>query len=115
MAYPTFLPTLQPDAEIPRQRKPNMYVNQFGDGYEQVVVNGRNNQMEELPCKWTNATASEAAYIIGFLEERKGRPFLYKLYNQGPLKTYRCTDYAPAQKRGNYYNITATLKQTASL
>ena len=113
MAYPTFKPPVNPDSALDRQHTPAIRTSQFGDGYEQTTITGINSDMEIINPKWTNARKAEADYILDFLGERKGRPFYYQPYGQGAIRCYRCETYNDRQKRGNYYDITATFKQTA--
>jgi phage-related protein len=113
MAFPTFLPISHPDQAMARPRKPLTISHKFGDGYEQVALLGINSDMETINPKWTNANFAEGTYIINFLTERKGRPFLYQPNGKGPVRCYRCTEWDAPEKKGRYFDITATFVQTA--
>lgn len=115
MSNPTFSPPVHPDSAMDRGYRPLIRVSSFNDGYEQVTVLGRNSNMEDMSPRWTNARQAEATYIIDFLKERKGRPFLYQPNGQGAINTYRCEQYNVRQKRGNYYDISASFKQMATI
>jgi phage-related protein len=114
MTIATFSPTGYPDNAMDRTVKPRTIVHGFGDGYEQTASEGINTTFEEISPNWTNVNFTQGTYIINFLAARKGKPFYWQPNGEGPLNVYRCTEYTFKKKKGQYFDISAKLKQTAA-
>lgn len=83
----------------------------FGDGYEQAVEDGLNNQSESWPVTFTGM-ASRILEIRKFLDKHKGAKAFLWTPPLGVLGLYKCNGYKPVHRGGQVYAITATFQQT---
>jgi phage-related protein len=68
-----------PDKNYKRNRKPNVRVTKFGDGYEQRKVIGINNTSEEYTLSFVNRPESEIDDLNTFFESLNGvDTFIFK-------------------------------------
>lgn len=84
---------------------------QFGDGYEQSVVDGINNRSSSFSLAFIG-DATKITAILAFLDDHAGAtPFLWT----PPLRSqllFKCKTYTEPTKDGNVYSISATFDQT---
>lgn len=60
--------------------KPKVKINQFGNGYQQRINDGINNNLIEFSLLFENRSEKETVSILHFLNERKGQEaFIYNL------------------------------------
>jgi phage-related protein len=83
----------------------------FGDGYEQAVEDGLNNQSESWPVTFTGM-AARILEIRKFLDKHKGAKAFLWTPPLGVLGLYKCNGYKPVHRGGSVYAITATFEQT---
>lgn len=84
---------------------------QFGDGYEQSVEDGLNNQSQSWPLVFTGAKP-RVMLIKAFLDRHKGAKAFLWTPPLGDLGLYKCNGYKPVHRGGQVYAITATFQQT---
>ena len=84
---------------------------QFGDGYEQSVEDGLNNQSQSWPLVFTGAKP-RVMLIKAFLDRHKGAKAFLWTPPLGELGLYKCKGYKPVHRGGQVYAITATFLQT---
>lgn len=92
-------------------RAPVLRPIKFGDGYEQSVPNGLNNNPASWPVTIGELTDMEARQIMLFLDSFGGhRPFWWR-DPDGKLLQYKCTEYERTYSDDDRNNVTATFKQ----
>ena len=79
-----------PDNGITRERKPNVKVAQFGDGYSQRNSFGKNQIAMDLTLTWTNISAAEKTILENFFNAHaRGQAFFYTMPDEAtPRKWY---------------------------
>lgn len=76
--YPNFWWKPSYDAKI--NTKPRIKVNKFGNGYEQRINDGINNNLIEFSLVLDNRSEKETVSILHFLQQRNGQEsFVYNL------------------------------------
>ena len=88
-----------------------MHTAKFGDGYEQNVPAGINNEKQS----WNVVCNGYRPYVIdtvlAFVRGRKGRAFRWT--PPGAVQGwYKCPRYQVKNEGGNYYIVTFTFEQT---
>lgn len=94
--------------------KPKIKTNQFGNGYQQRVNDGINNNLIEFSLNFENRNEKETVSILHFLKERNGQEsFIYNvqtIYSKSTnsLNTrYICSEWASNYISYNNYSIEA--------
>jgi phage-related protein len=83
---------------------------QFGNGYEQSVEDGLNNQSQSWPLVFTGAKP-RVMLIKAFFDRHKGAKAFLWTPPLGELGLYKCKGYKPVHRGGQVYAITATFLQ----
>ena len=109
MATTTF--TWVPDNGSPTTFKPRILSGRFGDGYEQRVKDGINNNPAEKKLTFSAQTLSERNAIMDFLSARGGvEAFNFTDYS-GVTGVYVCKEWEESPTSAAAYHITATFEQ----
>lgn len=94
--------------------KPRVKINQFGNGYQQRVNDGINNNLIEFSLNFENRSEKETVSILHFLRERNGQEsFIYNvptIYSKSAnsLNTrYVCSEWTSNYISYNNYSIEA--------
>lgn len=82
----------------------------FGDGYEQVALNGINNKSQSWPLTFTGLI-DRLTPIRDFLDARGGAQSFLWTPPLGAQGFYRCGEYTLQPMGGRLFQITATFKQ----
>lgn len=112
---------VRPDRNLSIATKPNVFVANFGDGYEQRVYNGINNKKKEMSLVFNNRDNEEVDDIVSFLEPRVGvHSFNYTFPNSNEpsgLETIKvvCDEYSVAYINCNTSNLTMKVRQVYEL
>lgn len=98
--------------------KPRIKINQFGNGYQQRIIDGLNNNLIELSLVFENRTEKETISILHFLKERNAQAsFVYNLptiysKTQSNLNTkFICPQWESSYISYNNYSIQITLNE----
>lgn len=83
----------------------------FGEGYEQVVADGINNESQSWPLTFTGSK-ERVQEIIDFLRARKGYQSFYWTPPFGQQALFRCAEYDPAHMGGKQWTLSATFEQS---
>ena len=94
--------------------KPRIKVNRFGNGYEQRVNDGINNNLMELTLNFDNRSEIEAVSILHFLNARNAQqafiynlPTIYAKSNSNLNTEFVCPEWSPTYISYNNYSIEA--------
>lgn len=82
----------------------------FGDGYDQSVANGINNEKQTWNAT-LNGTSAYVALPLAFLRTQAGGAFRWTP-PRGTQGWYRCLDYGLRDVGGGYFVLTMTFQQT---
>lgn len=86
----------------------------FGDGYEQVIKDGINNDLLTVSVNFEGRSVQEATAIIHFLESRQGKDIFFwrppSPYNS--LKKFICRQFQSAIAFQDNMNVSATFQET---
>jgi phage-related protein len=95
--------------------KPRIKINRFGNGYEQRVNDGINNNLIELSLKFDNRSEIEAVSILHFLNARNAQesfiynlPTIYAKSSSNLSTEFVCPEWSPTYISYNNYSIEAT-------
>jgi phage-related protein len=93
---------------------PRVKINKFGNGYEQRVVDGINNNLIEFDLTFENRSELETVSILHFLQQRNGQEsFIYNVptifsKSLSNLNTrFVCAQWSPSYVSYNNYSIEA--------
>tara|TARA_B100000902_G_C27040737_1_gene779173 strand:+ start:446 stop:820 length:375 start_codon:yes stop_codon:yes gene_type:complete len=107
----------RPDKGMTRSSKPRRHIAKFGDGYEQRLANGINNNEEEYGVSFSNRTKEEIDDIIAFLENKGGVtaftftvPDTNESGNEVAIKVV-CDNWNKTYAYGDYYSANATFRR----
>ena len=89
-------------------------VNEFGDGYAQVIRTGINTHEQEVTLTWAWLSAADADAIEAFLLARNGESFSYTLPSENTAKLWRCLEWTTHYVEKGGRSITAKFKRTYS-
>ncbi|RSK77852.1 phage tail protein [Pandoraea apista] len=84
---------------------------QFGDGYEQRVADGLNNQRSSYQLTFVGDAAKISA-ILAFLDAHAGAKSFFWTPSLRPQALFVCEKYSDPVKDGSIYTISATFDQT---
>ena len=82
----------------------------FGDGYEQVAIDGINAVMKEWTVTFTDLTESEADSLMNLINGVYGILIDWQSPDDASPKNYRIKSYTATRKRGKIVSISCTLK-----
>ena len=106
-----------PDKTLTRNNKPRVIKIQFGDGYEQRVQEGINNNTQNFSVSFNNRPKAEIDDIMAFLDNKAGTTafdFTYPDTNaSGNERTVKvvCEDYTQTYSFDDFYSCTATFRR----
>lgn len=94
--------------------KPKLIINQFGNGYQQRIKDGLNNNMAEFSVSFQNRSEKEAVSILHFLNERNAQesfvynmPTIYNKNNSSLNTRFICPEWTSNYISYNNYSIQA--------
>lgn len=111
------LGVVNPDRGYSRSNEPQVFVAEFGDGYEQRVANGINNIKQKLEVGFVNRPKDEIDDIVAFFESKKGATaFNFTIAdtnggsNEDTVKVV-CESWNQTWKYDDYYDLKATFRR----
>jgi phage-related protein len=103
--------TWTPDAKPTGKYSNRTKSARFGDGYEQVVADGINNESQSWPLTFTSSKV-RADQIMAFLRARKGYQSFSWKPPFGDQALFRCTEYTATDLGGGQWAVSATFDQS---
>lgn len=105
------------------QIKPAVSVIKFGNGYEQRIADGINNNLQKFNLNFEGRDKNETRAIAHFLHKRKGvdsfffdAPFPYNFdASQSYPKRFICDEWDVTYNFYNNYNITSKFSETSNI
>lgn len=105
------------------QMKPSVNLIKFGNGYEQRIADGINNNLQRFNLNFEGRDKNETRAIAHFLHKRKAvdsfffdAPFPYNFdISQSYPKRFICDEWDIAYNFYNNYNLTAKFSETANV
>ena len=106
-------PSIAPDYGLAKQSAPVIRKVQFGDGYEQRLRFGLNQNPKTWPLTWSNITNAEAAQIEAFLDARADDGDSFDWTPPDTTTSYKwvCETWDKTMNVFNRNTITATFRQ----
>ena len=105
------LGVVAPDKGFTRSNKPIVFVQKFGDGYEQRIANGINNLEQQFSLNFANRPKDEIDDIIAFFESKKGATAFDYIFsdtnagsNEETVKVV-CEDWSQTWDYDDYYSL----------
>jgi len=106
------------DRGLSRTSTHNVLTAQFGDGYEQRVLNGINTKQDLFNISFNNRTAEDITLIAAFFDSKAGKSFDFVItdsYSLGSLSNstikVTCNDYSVNYTREQFHSLSCTLKR----
>ena len=100
--------------------KPRLKINQFGNGYQQRLVDGLNSNLIELNLKFENISEKQTVSILHFLKEMAGQksfiyniPTIYSKSSSALNTRFICTEWDANYTSYNNYLIEAVFTEVA--
>lgn len=94
--------------------RPRVKINQFGNGYQQRINDGINNNLIEFSLNFENRNEKETVSILHFLRQRNGQesfiynvPTIYSKSNNNLSTRYVCPEWTSNYISYNNYSIEA--------
>ena len=107
-------PSIDPDYGASKANEPNVRRVQFGDGYQQVLNYGLNQDLKKYDLIWTNITLAQKNLIQNFLEARKGfESFDWTPPNHSASKKYRCQNFSHTLTYAGIYTFKSSWEEVA--
>lgn len=98
--------------------RPRTFVNVFGNGYQQRISEGLNNNLIEISVQFENRSEKETVSILHFLKERNGKesfiynlPTIYAKSSSNLNSMFVCFDWSVNFISYNNYSITASFNE----
>lgn len=113
MAVLTFSYT--PSYSATESSKPNTRVVRFGDGYEQRLSYGLQNDLKTWQLRFDYRSDDETENIRAFLEARRGVDSFSWTNPYGEVAYYVCEEWSVEHAGCNLNNIQATFREVISL
>jgi len=106
-------PSITPDYGASKESTPKIRRIQFGDGYEQRIRFGLNQNPKVWSLSWTNITETEADTIEAFLDERASDGASFDWVPLGETTSYRwvCEQWTKTIPYNNRATISANFRQ----
>ena len=106
-------PSVTPSYGAEKRSQPRRRVVQFGDGYEQRVQFGLNQNPKEWSLSWNNITETDADTIETFLDARAADSASFDWTPPGESTAYKwvCDSWTKSIPYNNRAIITATFRQ----
>lgn len=112
-----FSSAVQPDKQFTRMNTPRVHLVQFGDGYEQRVVNGINNLQQEITVSFATRPKEEIDDLVAFFESLNGvSKFRFDIAdtnagsNTETIKVV-CSSWNQKWEYDDYYTLDATFRR----
>jgi len=111
------LGVVAPDKGFTRKTTPKVHLAQFGDGYEQRIVNGINSLAEDFSISIANRPKDEVDDIVDFFESKAGATaFDYTFSNSneaGSEQTVKvvCSDWTMTWAYDDFYSLNCTFRR----
>lgn len=100
------------DANPLTDQKPRVNNIKFGDGYEQRVAHGINNNPENWSISFTNREETEALEIDAFFKTHGGvTAFDWTPPGASEALKFKCQEWTKVKHNGNLYSLTAKFEQ----
>lgn len=86
---------------------------EFGDGYEQRVLNGLNTKEDSFNLSFNNRSASDINLIAKFFDVKAGKSFSFVVtdHDGNTSLSVICESYKISYVRENFHSLTCTLKR----
>ena len=112
-AHPYFL--WSPSYNISTSHQPRIKAIQYGEGYEQRLKDGINNNKLEFSLSFEQRNEAEATAILHFLNAREGyESFYFKApAPYGRIKKFVCKQYSSTFVFADNYTIQATFQEVS--
>ena len=108
----TFTFTFTPDNGATKVKKPNVRSTQYGDGYEQRVTYGINQNPAVWQLTFSNRDYTETDAIEAFLDAREGtESFDWTPPNEATALKFICREWNVRTVNAAYKSLTATFEQ----
>ena len=98
--------------------KPRLKINQFGNGYQQRLVDGLNSNLIELNLKFENINEKQTVSILHFLKEMAGQesfiyniPTIYSKSSSALNTKFICPEWGASYTSYNNYLIEAVFTE----
>lgn len=108
---PTQTFTIAPSSGSSLSVKPNVKPVQFGDGYEQRIPSGINNQPRKWALEFRKGTLSQCQAVFDFLTARGGEESFYWTPPIGAQGVFVCREWSVAILSPSVWNIGATFEE----
>ena len=112
-----FSSAVQPDKSLTRETKARTFTVQFGDGYEQRLVNGINNLFQEIDVSFKTRPKAEIDDLVSFFESLQGvSKFRFDLAdsnagsNTETIKVV-CQEWTQKWEYDDFYTLDATFRR----
>ena len=112
-----FSSAVQPDKSLTRNNNPRTFTVQFGDGYEQRLVNGINNLFQEIDVSFKTRPKAEIDDLVSFFESLQGvSKFRFDLADSNAgssTETIKvvCQEWTQKWEYDDYYSLDATFRR----
>lgn len=103
--------TYTPDFEASESRRPVVRRVQFGDGYEQRLTYGLNNQPAEWQLTFANRTDTERDNILSFLKARGAAESFDWTPPYGSSAKWVCDEWSTTMIAANINTVQAKFRQ----
>lgn len=106
-------PAIEPDFGAAKQSRPAVRVVRFGDGYEQRVTFGINQNPKEWRLRWSNITEANADTIETFLDARAADndSFTWSPPDESANYEFVCESWTKSFPTAGLATIDATFRQ----
>lgn len=106
-------PSIAPAYGAQKTNRPNIRTTRFGDGYEQRIAFGINQNAKEWSLTWQNITEANADTIEAFLDARAadGASFDWTPPDDTTAYKWVCAEWNKTIPYNNRATITATFRQ----
>jgi len=110
-------PDIAPDYGAQKNSTPVVRKMQFGDGYEQRLTFGLNQNLKSWSLTFQNITETESDTIEAFLDARANDGVFFNWQPPGSSVTYKwvCEKWSKSIPYANRATITATFQEVADL
>ena len=110
------LGVVRPDKGFTRQSQPRIFITEFGDGYEQRLVNGINNLVENYSLSFNNRTKEDIDDITAFFATKGAvTAFTFTIpdsNNSGETAVkVVCDSWSQSYRVGDFYACTAQFRR----
>ena len=101
------LPSIGSDVSF----KARVLANNFGDGYRQTFLDGKNAVMRSWPVKWNSISIADANYLDAFFLANAGQVFLYTLPRESVARKWDCAQWGRGFPSTGYDTYSANLEE----